>query len=340
MREESNVYMRRMIVHILDQEGQIPVLSEIEDPLSNDEIRGFLEGHILKALKDSDLKDAHFSDENIQIKDMIERLSVNIDEFVFISKEIGGNLFKIMLENVDIPPCDLVISLFDISNIIYLGIFKFNYKPSYIHYVDVNDGERINTIIKQKTTLPGEGQRIEECAIINLSDLSLRILEKKYEINGEKEFYFSKRFLGCRTDISDKEKVRIFKKANQSFNKNYYDDNYGKTGDIRKAVKESIEEKGSIDVIAVADDVFKNNGEMKNAYIHHMEEAGFKEKSIPIDKEFGEKVFRNQKIKTDTGIEINLPIDYFRDNSKLEFINNADGTISILIKNINKIIDK
>jgi len=52
------------------------------------------------------------------------------------------------------------------------------------------------------------------------------------------------------------------------------------------------------------------------------------------------KKYASQKIRTDTGVENNFPSDYFNDKEKLEFINNSDGTISIVIKNVSKILNK
>ena len=37
---------------------------------------------------------------------------------------------------------------------------------------------------------------------------------------------------------------------------------------------------------------------------------------------------------TDTGIEIKIPMDLYQNSGCVEFITNADGTISVLIKNI------
>lgn len=46
------------------------------------------------------------------------------------------------------------------------------------------------------------------------------------------------------------------------------------------------------------------------------------------------------KIKTDTGIEITIPSDFFDNSEYIEFINNPNGTISISIKNVGKIINR
>ena len=46
------------------------------------------------------------------------------------------------------------------------------------------------------------------------------------------------------------------------------------------------------------------------------------------------KKFQKQHLTTDTGIEITIPMEEYKDPEKVEFITNLDGTISVLIKNI------
>jgi hypothetical protein len=48
-------------------------------------------------------------------------------------------------------------------------------------------------------------------------------------------------------------------------------------------------------------------------------------------------VFKKHRIKTDEGIEISIPYEYYMDKDKLEVIKNSDGTVSILIKNVNRV---
>ena len=49
---------------------------------------------------------------------------------------------------------------------------------------------------------------------------------------------------------------------------------------------------------------------------------------------------KKQKIKTDTGIEITFPAEYFRNQEFIEFVNHSDGTITIEIKQISKITNR
>lgn len=332
----GNTFIKKITVHILDNNLQMPVFSEVESQL-NDDIIEFIGKHIEKIINNDSLKSAAFIEDDNRVKSICEKIAVENDFFLEGTIEMADILFKIMISNIEIPPADVIFLLFSFDNVMHLGILKLNYTHSYIHHVETTKSGRVNSIIKQRTTLPSTSQKIDECALINLEDFSIKVYEKKHNINNEKAFYFSSMFLNCSSQISLNEKIKIFTKATQKFSKTYFDEDPAKHAEIKKAVFESIEENDAIDVEEVAKTVFSQNPQLKHEYIEHVEKAGLEEKSIPINERIVEKNFRKQKIKTDTGIEISLPIEYYGSADKIEFINNTDGTISILIKNINKI---
>ena len=53
-----------------------------------------------------------------------------------------------------------------------------------------------------------------------------------------------------------------------------------------------------------------------------------------------EKKYSKQKFKLDNGIEITIPSDIYENKEMVEFINNPDGSISVLIKNIDSIMNR
>jgi hypothetical protein len=338
MSEENNVEIKKLVMHILDTSLHMPVLSVREHP-EDEEIEDYIEKHILKALKDDNLKTASFQDGYNRVRELCTSMVYNEEEFIASSHEIAGILFDIMQKNIDIPTGDLVCCLFELDGVAHLGILKFNYRPSYIHYVQASQEGNVNSIIKQKTALPVETQKLDECAIISLRDLGIKLLEKKYDVNGEKEFYFSNIFLNCSSEVSDKQKVKLFKKATEDFNKKYFDDDHNVSAELKRAAAESIERNDAIDIVGVAETVFSQNPEIKTAYIEHVEKSGLKDRTISANDGVIEKNFSKQKLKTDTGIEISIPVGYYKDAGKIEFINNPDGTISILIKNVVRLTD-
>ena len=52
------------------------------------------------------------------------------------------------------------------------------------------------------------------------------------------------------------------------------------------------------------------------------------------------KKFTKQHLMTDTGIELKIPMEEYNNKDRIEFITNADGTISVLIKNVGSIESK
>jgi hypothetical protein len=307
MADTFSVKIKKVEMHILDSSIGLPVLSDCELPYDED-IYGFIENHIAKILDDDGIKQADFTEDS-SVKTLCEKIIDDPEEFLPSSIQIAGILFDIMQKNPDIPACDLVCVYLDIDSMPNIGILKMNYRPSYIHHVDGSEDGKIISIIKQVTALPNESQKIDECAIINLNDLSLKVIDKKYDINGEKVFYFSDMFLKCGCSMSDKEKVQLFKKATKSFAKKYLDEDITKTADIKKAVAESIEQNDAISVESVAESAFRRNPGLRDMYIEHMENAGLEAKAINIKPELSERAFKRHKIKTDTGVEINVPVD-------------------------------
>ena len=71
-----------------------------------------------------------------------------------------------------------------------------------------------------------------------------------------------------------------------------------------------------------------------------MEQCGFKDEQIVLTNPKEAKKYISHKLKTNTGVEIKLPTQMIHDIDFIEFINEPNGTISIVLKNIGEIINK
>ncbi|MDP4092891.1 MAG: nucleoid-associated protein [Bacillota bacterium] len=336
---DAEINVRKTVLHILDNNINVPVLSSGELEMDG-ETCDFVEKMICRVLNDNNLKNARFAEENNDVFAILKAISRDGANFLESSLQLADILFGIMVKHVDIPPADLVCCLFDFEGSSWFGFLKLNYKVGYTHFVMQDEGTNINTIIKQRTLLPSEGQKIEEACFINLGDLNIRLVEKEYEINGEKEFYLSKVFMHCATDLSNNEKLKIIDKAAKKISKKYFDEDFDKTALLKKVTAESLEETKAIKVDSIADRVFDKNIEIRNEYISEIQKSGLSENEVAIPEALAEKKFRTHRIKTDTGIEINFPLSCYNDSDKIEFLNNPDGTVSIVIKNVAKITSR
>ena len=218
---KEDIRIKRVIVHILDSTVGMPVLSDSELEFGSD-LADFLREHIYKIVAGDDCKSCQFYKEESEVYKML--IQYDEEYFVDISKDMANYLYQIMNSNIDIPAADLMVVRFDEKGESYLALLKMNYKEFYTHKTQSVDEKNENRIIKYKSILPTESQRLQEAAIIRLSDLSVYAIEKKYDVNGEKTNYFTYLFLKCSGKLSPKSKLSIVSRAVESVQNNYYDE--------------------------------------------------------------------------------------------------------------------
>lgn len=337
--ETQDIKIKYLIVHILNSEHAIPVLSDTVLNVGS-EFEEFIKGHICRVLTGDDVKPSKFSEEEpSNVYKLLKAYNKSEQDFVQKTQDIASELFKIMNSNIDIPPADVIMVHYEIKEEEYFAILKMNYKTSYTHQTMSDSLGNINDIILQKALLPSETQKLSEACIINLSDYTLSIVEKKYDVNGVKVNYMSKLFLNCTGKLSVKTKIALVEKAVNKAVKKYYNDSeqFEVQMETKSIINQELQEEGTIDVPVVIDKIFKENVSVKDEVKedlskYHLE----KEPVTPISKTTTKK-YEKQLLKTNTGIEIKIPMDQYNSKDAIEFITNPDGTISVLIKNIENI---
>lgn len=335
--ERDDIIIRNAIVHILDSTIGMPVLSDQFLELGPD-INDFLRGHIYKIAVSDEVKNCRFKEEESSVYQCLKGFSE--ENMIAVSQEIAGFLYTIMNQNITIPPGDFFVVTYQTGSTPYLALLKMNYKETYIHYAYSQEDGNYNDIIKQKVTLPSEGARLSEAVLVNLTDFSLQLAEKKYDINGVKTNYLSTMFLQCETELSQKSKLSIVTKAVEQVQEKYFGNDLDRAMEVKAVIHEEFTNQGAISVETISDRLFGEQEEIKEEFTEKLKKYNLETEEVkPINRQTTKK-FEKQYLTTDTGIEINIPMDQYNDKNNVEFINNPDGTISVLIKNISSITSK
>ncbi len=321
----------------MDFNSDVFVFSEKELDFTNEDIRSFIEKHVEKTVSDSGRRQGEFFEEsNFKLR-LIDYINGAID-FVSFSTGIARKLHE-MIANSELPvSTDLLITDILIDSDKYIGILIFENKTAYTHRV-VNDEYGVHSeIAKHYAILPNSTQKVDAYALINLNDFEVSFADKKRMIQGNETYVLPETILQCTQVISAKEAVKLVNKIATKVA-----DEYGAstTKTISKA-KKYLAETAETEVLSpwdMGNCVFDESDLMRQDFESKIKQAGIPE-DIRIDKEYAVKTSRNHKIKTDTGIEITFPSDYFDNPKYIEFINNDDGTLSIELKNIGKITDR
>ena len=101
--------------------------------------------------------------------------------------------------------------------------------------------------IKQKAILPGENQKLAKAALIDLTDRNIRLIEKKYEVNGVKTNYFSSYFSSAMVRITKIPKPAIVTKAVDDVQKKFYHESeqFEVQMETKSIINQTLEEEGS-----------------------------------------------------------------------------------------------
>lgn len=336
--QKEEIRLRQVIMHIMDSTMGMPVLSDQVLDFGSD-FGDFLRTHIFRLLESDDMKKCSF-DESSCVKGILENYTE--EEFVPVSQKLGELLYGVMNKNIDIPPADLIVVEYEIEEVRFLALLKMNYKTYYTHMTDSDPWGNSNSVIKQKAILPGENQKLAEAALIDLEDQSLRIIEKKYEVNGVKTNYFSQLFLQCHGSLSPKSKLEIVTKAVNDVQKKFYHESeqFEVQMETKSIINQALEENGGFAVPVLIDKIFKEQEEMKEEVIQKLDRYHLTETEVEPQNPATTRKYGKQNLITDTGIEIRIPMEQYQNKDKVDFITNPDGTISVLIKNIGSIVSK
>ena len=325
------IIIHQAILHVLDTTLDAPVLSGGGMELTAEKT-AYLQNHIEKLLASDEIRqcrplpDSAFRNE----------LEHNQD-FIDLSCRIAGVLFDYMHAHTTIPGADLAVVDFTRYGAPWLGILKLNYKNGYTHYTETVEGAPVNSIIQQRACLPTQSGKVEEGALVNLTDYSMRLLEKKYDIDGHKEFYLSSVVFQYTQAEPEKKKLQAIQEA------------------AAQAVKDAYEDKPHADAqvaMLIANQAADNDNQVSVEQVRQQLAEEYPLAAVPFD-DYVEKSevleeaaapvtvtparirrMESRSIRTANGIEVKIPTELLNSDSELEFLHDPDGSVSLLIKNV------
>lgn len=372
---KDDIVIRKAILHILDTvHGDCILSNTLLDP--GPDLYEFIRNHIYKIVISDDTKDCEFNPETSPVYSVLAAWDESDEEsFISTSQVIAEKLYTAMAQGLDIPAADLLFVTFQAEGVIYLALLKMNYKESYTHEISVSDipddglsdadisadtdidsGTDISSgiaskrepataevhadIVKSRALLPASSTRIPEAIVINLDDLHIKLLEKRYEVNGEKVFYLSENFLVCHTSLPPKKKLNILTRVINTISNKYDGADLKTKMDTKSALQKEYVDRQSFDVEEIGNRLFGNSPEKKSEFDEKMEQYDLQFDNFTVTNESTVKKLEKQIMVTDSGIEISIPMETYNKLANLEVQTDVTGKTTIIIKNIDNLILK
>ena len=325
------IIVHQAILHVLDTTLDAPVLSgSCMEPTA--EKTAYLQNHIEKLLASDDIRQCRPLPDSA-FKNELE----HNQDFVDLSCRIAGVLFDYMHAHTTIPGADLAVVDFTRDGAPWLGILKLNYKNGYTHYTETVEGAPVNSIIQQRACLPTQSGKVEEGALVNLTDYSMRLLEKKYDIDGHKEFYLSSVVFQYTQAEPEKKKLQAIQEAAAQAVKDAYEDEPHADAQVAMLIaNQAADNDNQVSVEQVRQQLAEEYPLAAVPFDDYVEKSEVLEEAAAPVTVTPARIRRmeSRSIRTANGIEVKIPTELLNSDSELEFLHDPDGSVSLLIKNV------
>lgn len=349
------LHINRAILHVIDFNSCVNVFSQEELDVSAKWPKGYCTKHVKKALgsienmRGSFSPDSAFAEELRAYfrneRDFID-LSQQIADFVAselsrMEKPASTDVLIIDFEDDPKPPSDDMTEeelerAYQAKGSRYFAMFLLESKPAYMHEIGTGEtGGTAITINRHFAILPNPSQKVSSYALIERGSLDVLFVDKLRTIAGEERMLIPDGLLQCSKEASSKEVIDTVTRIVEEVAREYGANPTVAMSKAKARVSEAADEEECIAPWEIGEEVFEDEP-LQKRYEEAIAQEQIPER-VPVKKEAVKRVARNHKIRTDTGIEITFPAEYFENPDFIEFVSGPDGTISIELKNIGSI---
>ncbi|HFI0351035.1 TPA: nucleoid-associated protein [Streptococcus suis] len=259
------------------------------------------------------------------------------DDLLTNSVKIAGLWKEEFSISENLKTNDLIFIEFERNGVEHFAFLRIALRENLAHVGSESDSPLKIT----QNNLPGAGSTPDEALIINLQTRKYYLIEKRIKHNGAFLHYFSDNLLQVTPAISAKKSIKAVEQTAQKIADNFHQGDFQFQSKVKSAIFNHLEEDNELSPEKLADQLFDNNLTARLNFVDQLKEV------IPDKISFDEidssrqlKKFENQKLSLSNGIELIVPNAVYEDAESVEFIQNDNGTYSILIKNIEDIKSK
>ncbi|MFR7746539.1 MAG: nucleoid-associated protein [Eggerthellaceae bacterium] len=349
------------ILHVFDFTSCVNVFSQGElDLESRDsrQVKNYVTKQVKKALGNIDNKHGQFVPESLFVPELQAYFAGQRD-FIDLSRQIGEFIAGELGRMSKSESTDLLVVDFEEAEQLeggshdddaieasfsgrvnrYFGIFLLESRQAFMHAVGYGEGDvPINNIERHHAILPNPSQKIASFALINMRTMDVVFQDKKRVIAGEDTWLIPDKLLQCTMEASSKEVIGELSRIVEEVAAEYGADPVVSLSKAKAYVCESTEENEEVAPFDMAQEVFDDEP-LRQRFMSQVAEEEIPER-VRVEKKAAERVGRNHKIRTDTGIEITFPSEYANNSDFIEFASTPNGLISIELKNIGHIENK
>ena len=362
------MHIDHAILHAFDFEGGSDYPSERELNLDSRSVKSYVQRSLRKLIASPESRHGELSDQSsfgAALKTYVQGDSVS---FIELSQQLARFMWEELRRCDDLEQCDLLVADFtdtsdmgrradsaskeqgattvataapsrdaeDLSER-FLAAALLPRRQAFVHELSLDDaGVASNDILRQDSTLPSPTQRIDSYLLVNLKTGSVDFHDKERRQAGSALQLISDRLLSCSAQASTREVVQAIGRIVEEVADGHGMSSVQAVAQAKRVVTSSAERDEPLLPSEVGRQVFTERPELAERYEQAVRDEQLPEE-IPVRRSAANRLAKSHRIRTDTGIEISFPSEYAADDTYIEFMADAQGRVSILIKNVGSI---
>jgi nucleoid-associated protein YejK len=327
--------LQSAILHILDGRRHNIVLSEQTLDLEEPSIEKYVKRYVTRTRKDMRSKPGTFRKDSVFRAELERYFSGDLSLSEYSSKVLNDLIHY--FEHEEARSFEALFIDYREDDIPYLVMILLEEVDTLTYMTSSSHGQILNTISFGHTSMPAVSKPVSCFATVNLLNQEIQFVDEgKWKDNGH---LIRDLVLDAEEGISRKEVVDSVKTIACEVAEEFHENPTVLLSKVKNFISETVKEGMPLKTETLVSEVFEEKPEMKEVFLRKAEEQ-ILPKEVELPRAAVTTAMRKQRIKTDTGIEISFPAEYFQNQDFIEFVNHSDGTISIEIKQINKITNK
>lgn len=331
------IAIEKLILHVCEADRNVWIQSE-EEMVLEEQWLPRLEAKMTKAFTSNQKKTGHFHEDS-QVKAIIQAYGTQTISFAKMSQQIAEHIFAMKRKYGQYESSTLLFGEVLLEEVRYLVCLDNAHQEALSHMVHEEEGKvRLDLHISSHHLAPSLIKK-DAAFMVCLSDLSVSSVEGKCEIEGEKRYFYNDIVLHAQAKPSYRDALVSMEQACDEVVKDYALESVKVKPKLKQAIKEALEAKEELHPAQIAKEVFSDQPLAAQHFAQQLKDQGISE-AIPVEHHKPSKAERVSKLRTDKGIELIIPLDYMDSTEYVEFQNEENGSISIRLKNINRIFNR
>lgn len=344
------------ILHVFDFETGSKYYSEAPLDLENRPTKSYVQRRLRKIVGNAESNHGEFAEDS-GFAGELEHYLMGGAEFRGFSVQIAEWFWEELRRSEELEQVDLLVADFIDTDAVpvdanstdaevdaafdgpegkrFFAVVLLPRKQSFVHEI----GGGANEILRMDTALPNPTAKIDTYVLVDCDSFAIDFHDKERSIGGETIQILPDKFLQCTAAASTQQVFTEVSEIVQDVAEEYGLTPAVEVGRAKAAVAQQADREEVVAPAEIGRVVFEDRPDVQQVFEERVREAKLPEEA-PVRRGVANRLAKNHKIKTDTGIEITFPSDLADKPGYLDFSTGADGTISITIGNVAHIENK